>query len=134
MKSQSPQELGTDPNTGIPVITTAITANPDVKLIAYQGGRPLGNARTYMHAAGKERRDIINIGFDTSPQVVDAFANGWVQLTSDQQPFLQGHMPIPGICQQVVYGLGAVNVDIRMGFVTPENCEAVSTLAAEGLH
>lgn len=133
VKLQAPQELGTDPNSGIPVITAAITANPDVKLIAYPGGQPLGNARTYMEAAGKKPGDIINIGFDTSPQIVEAFKGGWVQLTSDQQPFLQGYMPVLSLCQQVVYGLGAINVDTGAGFVTPENYEAVATLANEGL-
>jgi simple sugar transport system substrate-binding protein len=133
VKLQSPQELGTDPNTGIPVITAAITANPDVKLIAYPGGQPLGNAATYMQAAGKNAGDIINIGFDTSPQIVEAFKDGWVQLTSDQQPFLQGYMPVLSLCQQVVYGLGAINVDTGAGFVTPDNYEAVADLAKEGL-
>lgn len=133
VKLQSPQELGTDPNTGIPVITAAITANPDVKLIAYPGGQPLGNAATYMQAAGKNPGDIINIGFDTSPQIVEAFKDGWVQLTSDQQPFLQGYMPILSLCQQVVYGLGAVDIDTGAGFVTPDNYEAVAGLAKEGL-
>lgn len=133
VKLQAPQELGTDPNTGIPVITAAITANPDVKLIAYPGGQPLGNAKTYMEAAGKAAGDIINIGFDTSPQIVEAFNGGWVHLTSDQQPFLQGYMPVLSICQQVVYGLGAINVDTGAGFVTPENYQAVATLANEGL-
>ena len=58
------------------------------------GGQLLGNAPTYMEAAGKKPGEIINIGFDTSPQIVEAFKSGWVQLTSDQQPFLQGYMPI----------------------------------------
>ena len=86
-----------------------------------------------MEAAGKKPGEIINIGFDTSPQVVEAFKNGWVQLTSDQQPFLQGYMPILSLCQQVVYGLGATNVDTGAGFVTTDNYEAVATLATEGL-
>ena len=133
VKLQAPQELGTDPNSGIPVITAAITANPDVKLIAYPGGQPLGNAQTYMEAAGKKPGDIINIGFDTSPQIIDAFKGGWVQLTSDQQPFLQGYMPVLSLCQQVVYGLGAMNVDTGAGFVTPDNYQAVADLAKEGL-
>lgn len=133
VKLQSPEGLGTDPNVGIPVITAAIAANPDVKLIAYPGGQPLGNAATYMQAAGKQPGDIINIGFDTSPQIVEGFRNGWVQLTSDQQPFMQGYMPILSLCQQVVYGLGPVNVDTGAGFVTPENYEAVAALAIEGL-
>ncbi|CAN7383540.1 substrate-binding domain-containing protein [Rhizobium sp. LjRoot254] len=133
VKLQAPQELGTDPNSGIPVITAAITANPDVKLIAYPGGQPLGNAQTYMEAAGKKPGDIINIGFDTSPQIIDAFKGGWVHLTSDQQPFLQGYMPVLSLCQQVVYGLGAVNVDTGAGFVTPDNYQAVADLAKDGL-
>jgi simple sugar transport system substrate-binding protein len=133
VKLQAPQELGTDPNSGIPVITAAITANPDVKLIAYPGGQPLGNAQTYMEASGKKPGEIINIGFDTSPQIVEAFKGGWVHLTSDQQPFLQGYMPVLSLCQQVVYGLGAINVDTGAGFVTPDNYEAVATLANEGL-
>ena len=133
VKLQNPEGLGTDPNVGIPIITAAVAANPDVKLIAYPGGQPLGNASVYMQAAGKGPGDIINIGFDTSPQIVQGFKDGWVQLTSDQQPFLQGYMPILSICQQVVYGLGAANVDTGAGFVTPENYEAVATLAIEGL-
>lgn len=133
VKLQSPEGLGTDPNLGIPVIVAALTANPNTKLIAYPGGQPLGNAQTYMEAAGKKAGEIINIGFDTSPQIVEAFKGGWVHLTSDQQPFLQGYMPVLSLCQQTVYGLGALNVDTGAGFVSVENYEAVATLANEGL-
>ena len=56
-----------------------------------------------------------------------------MQLTSDQQPFLQGYMPILALCQQVVYGLAPMNVDTGAGFVTPENYEIVAELANEGL-
>lgn len=56
-----------------------------------------------------------------------------MQLTADQQPFLQGYMPILSLCQQVVYGLAPINVDTGAGFVTPENYEAVAGLATEGL-
>src|SRR5215472_10709540 len=76
----SPPEWAADPNLAIPAYTAAIQANPDVKLIAYPGGQALGNAPAYMQAAGKKPGDIINIGFDTSPQVVQAFKAGWVQL------------------------------------------------------
>lgn len=133
VKLQSPSDTGGDPNVAIPIITAAIAANPDAKLIAYPGGQPLGNASVYMQAAGKDPGDIVNIGFDTSPQVVQGFKDGWVQLTADQQPFLQGYMPILSLCQQVVYGLGAINVDTGAGFVTPDNYEAVAELAIEGL-
>jgi simple sugar transport system substrate-binding protein len=129
----APPEWAADPNLAIPSVTAALQSNPEAKLIAYPGGQLLGNAPAFMQAAGKAAGDVINIGFDTSPQIVVAFDGGWVQLTSDQQPFLQGYMPILSLCQQVVYGLGAMNVDTGAGFVTPENYKAVATLATEGL-
>lgn len=129
----SPTEWAADPNLAIPVITAALANNPETKAIVYPGGQLLGNAPTYMKAAGKKPGEVIQIGFDTSPQIVAAFKDGWVQLTADQQPFLQGYMPILSLCQQVVYGLAPVNVDTGAGFVTPDNYEAVATLATEGL-
>jgi simple sugar transport system substrate-binding protein len=115
------------------VITAALASNPETKAIIYPGGQLLGNAPTYMQAAGKEPGEIIQIGFDTSPQIVEAFKAGWVQLTADQQPFLQGYMPILSLCQQVVYGLAPIDVDTGAGFVTPDNYQAVADLATEGL-
>ena len=125
-------EWASDPNLAIPVITAALLNNPDVKLVGYPGGQMLGNVPTYMQAAGKKPGDIFNFGFDTSPQIVEAFKGGWVQLTADQQPFLQGYLPILSLCQQVVYGLAPMNVDTGAGFVTPENYEIVAELATQG--
>ena len=129
----SPTEWAADPNLAIPVITAALTNQPDTKAIVYPGGQLLGNAPVYMQAAGKKPGEIIQIGFDTSPQIVQAFKDGWVQLTADQQPFLQGYMPILSLCQQVVYGLAPINVDTGAGFVNSDNYEAVANLATEGL-
>jgi simple sugar transport system substrate-binding protein len=129
----SPTEWAADPNLAIPVITAALANNPATKAIVYPGGQLLGNAAVYMQAAGKAPGEVTQIGFDTSPQIVEGFKAGWVQLTADQQPFLQGYMPILSLCQQVVYGLAPINVDTGAGFVTPDNYEAVATLATEGL-
>jgi simple sugar transport system substrate-binding protein len=132
-KITSPTEWAADPNLAIPVITAALANNPNVKAIGYPGGQLLGNVPTYMQAAGKKPGQIFSFGFDTSPQIVEGFKGGWVQLTADQQPFMQGYMPILALCQQVVYGLAPINVDTGAGFVTPENYETVAKLAVEGL-
>ena len=133
VKIPSPPEWAADPNQAIPVITAALTSNPETKAIIYPGGQLLGNAGVYMKAAGKKPGEIIQIGFDTSPQIVAGFKDGWVQLTADQQPFLQGYMPILSLCQQVVYSLAPINVDTGAGFVTPDNYTTVADLAKEGL-
>jgi simple sugar transport system substrate-binding protein len=129
IRISSTTEMAGDPNLAIPLITSALISNPDVKLIAYPGGAMLGNASVYMEAVGKKPGEIVNIGFDTSPQIVQQFADGWVQLSSDQQPFLQGYLPIVSLCGQKVLGLGALTVDTGAGFITPENSSAVADLA-----
>jgi simple sugar transport system substrate-binding protein len=126
-------EWAADPNLALPVITAAILNNPSVKAIGYPGGQLLGNVPTYMQAAKKKPGDIFNFGFDTSPQIVEAFKAGWVQLAADQQPFQQGYLPVLNLCAQVVYGLSPINVDTSAGFVTVSNYKAVGALASEGL-
>ncbi len=133
VKIDSLPEWAADPNLAIPIITAALVANPDAKMVGYPGGQMLGNVPAYMQAAGKKPGDLFNFGFDTSPQIVEAFKAGWVQLTADQQPFLQGYLPILSLCQQVVYGLAPLNADTGAGFVTPQNYEIVAKLATEAL-
>ena len=133
IKLNSDNTWSADPNLALPVVTAAILNNPGVKAIGYPGGPTLGNVPTYMQAAKKKPGEIFNFGFDTSPQIVEAFKAGWVQLTADQQPFLQGYLPVVNLCQQVVYGLGPINVDTGAGFVTIGNYKMVGALATEGL-
>lgn len=133
VRIESTPEWASDPNLAIPVISAAILDNPEVRLIGYPGGQMLGNAPTYMQAVDKQPGDIINIGFDTSPLIMEAFDEGWVQLTSDQQPFLQGYMPVLSLCQQKFLGMGPLNIDTGAGFVDSNNYQSVADLARAGL-
>jgi len=93
----------------------------------------LGNAEAFATAAGYGPNELLQIGFDTSPQVMSGFVNGFAHLTSDQQPFLQGYLPILSLCQMKVLGTGAINQDTGAGFVNTENYESVMELANAGL-
>jgi simple sugar transport system substrate-binding protein len=133
VKLDSPPEYASDPNLALPPLTAAVLANPDVKVIVYPGGQMLGAVTVYMDALGKKPGDIINIGFDTSPAIMEAFQSGYVQLTSDQQPFQQGYLPILSLCGTLVYGFGPLNVDTGAGFVDANNYQNVAALAKAGL-
>ena len=126
-------EQATDPNSAIPVISAALAANPDTKILVHTGGQMLGNAEAFAMAAGYGPGELLQIGFDTSPQVMSGFVNGYAHLTSDQQPFLQGYLPILSLCQMKVLGTGALNQDTGAGFVTTENYNSVMELANAGL-
>jgi simple sugar transport system substrate-binding protein len=132
IKLDSPPEWASDPNLALPSLTAAVLDNPGVKVIVYPGGQLLGAVPVYMDALGKAPGDIINIGFDTSPAIMEAFSSGYVQLTSDQQPFQQGYLPILSLCGTLVYGFGPLNVDTGAGFVDTTNYQNVADLAKAG--
>ena len=126
-------EQATDPNSAIGLISAALAANPETKVIVHTGGQMLGNSETFAKAAGYGPGELLQIGFDTSPQVMSAFVNDYAHLTSDQQPFLQGYLPILALCQMTVLGTGALNQDTGAGFVTTSNYGDVMELANAGL-
>ena len=86
-----------------------------------------------MQAINKGPGEVINIGYDLSPAIIDAFAAGWVQLTSDQQPFLQGYLPILSLCLSKKYGFSALTYDSGAGLVTPDNYKPVAEMAKAGI-
>jgi simple sugar transport system substrate-binding protein len=126
------QGSASDPNLLTPSISAAVLSDPDVKLITYAGGQVLGASETYMQAIGKQPGEILNIGFDTSPAVIDGFKKGYIQLTSDQQPFQQGYLPILSLCGSKVYGFAPLTVDTGAGFVDATNYESVAEWANKG--
>jgi len=121
----APPEASADPSLLIDSFTAAFLSEPKTKLVVYSGGQLLGAAEMYMKAIGKKPGEVYNIGFDTSPAVIDAFDKGYVQLTSDQQPFLQGYLPVLSLCLTKVYGFGPMSNDTGAGFVDMSNYKNV---------
>ncbi len=73
------------------------------------------------------------IGFDTSAAVMKCFQDGYAQLSSDQQPFLQGYLPILSLCMQKKFNFAPILYETGAGFVTQDNWQAVATLATAGI-
>ncbi len=117
----------------LPVISGAILSQPTTKLILYANSSNLGAVPMYMEALGKKPGEIKNIGFDTSPAIVDAFRKGYVQLSSDQQPYLQGFIPVTSLALTIAYGFSLIGYDSGAGFVTPGNIEDLAGLAVAGI-
>lgn len=128
----SPPNAGSDPNLLIPSLTAAITDNPEIVAVVFNGGQTLGNTQTYFEAAGLEPGTVKAIGFDTNGAIMQGFEDGWIHLTADQQPYLQGYLPILSICQTAKLGLAPLNVDTGAGFVDVSNYEQVRSLAEAG--
>ncbi|HKP89149.1 MAG TPA: sugar ABC transporter substrate-binding protein [Thermoleophilaceae bacterium] len=74
--------------------------------------------------------------FDLSPEVLSALRAGQVEFAVDQQPFLQGYLPIVFLTQYARYGLLPARgtlVPTGPSFVTRKNASAVAALTRQGI-
>ncbi|HXF63132.1 MAG TPA: substrate-binding domain-containing protein [Caldilineaceae bacterium] len=117
-----------DPAAGTPTFTGYVSANPDVKLVVTDHGGLTATLETYLKAAGKGPDDIIGAGFDLSPATLAAIRGGWTDLVIDQQPWLQGYLPILQICLAKVYGFSGLMIDTGAGFADQSNIEFLAPL------
>jgi simple sugar transport system substrate-binding protein len=118
-----------DPAAGTPTFTGYVASHPDVKLIVTDHGGLTATAQTYLTAAGKNPGDVHLIGFDLSPATVTAIRGGWTDLVLDQQPWLQGYLPILQICLTKTYGFSGLHVDTGGGFADKSNIDFLAPLA-----
>jgi simple sugar transport system substrate-binding protein len=115
-----------------PMVTAAMLKNKNIKLVAYSS-TVIGQHEIYMKQVNKKAGDVYAIGFDITPDILTGMEKGWVNLTSDQQPFLQGYLPVLSLCQSWKFGLAPLYVDTGSGFVDPTQVKALNKLAADGV-
>lgn len=118
-----------DPAAGTPTFTGYVASHPDVKLIVTDHGGLTATAQTYLAAAGKTPGQVHLVGFDLSPATVTAIRGGWTDVVLDQQPWLQGYLPILQICLTKVYGFSGLHVDTGGGFADKNNIDFLAPLA-----
>ncbi len=118
-----------DPVAGAPTFSAYVSSHPDVKLVVTDHGALTATAETYLKAAGKKPGEVHVAGFDLSPATVAAIRGGWTELVIDQQPWLQGYLPILQICLTKVYGFSGLHIDTGGGFASKENVEFLAPLA-----
>jgi simple sugar transport system substrate-binding protein len=116
---------------GVPVFTGYVSSKPDVKLVCTDHGNLTSTMETLLTAAGKGPDDIYSIGFDLSPATVEAIRGGWTDLVLDQQPYLQGYLPIVQICLTKKYKFAGLHIDTGSGFAHADNVEILATLAEQ---
>jgi len=118
-----------DPASGSPTFTAYVSSHPDVKLVITDHGGLTATAQKYLTDAGKKAGDIKIAGFDLSPATVTAIRDGWTGLVIDQQPWLQGYLPILQVCLSKTFGFSGLHVDTGGGFADKSNIDFLAPLA-----
>ena len=123
------QATNTTPASGGPTFAGIMAKNPDVKAVVTDHGGLTATAATYMKAANLKAGSVYFGGFDVSPATTTAITSGYLQLVIDQQPFLQGYLPILQICLTKKFGFSGLDVNTAGGFVDKSNVKIVAPLA-----
>jgi simple sugar transport system substrate-binding protein len=120
-----------DPNAGTATFVGVMGANPGVKIVVTDHGGLTSNVGVYARAASLKPGQVYFAGFDMSPNTAQAVKEGFQNLVIDQQPFLQGYLPILNICLTKKYGFAGFDVNTAGAFVDSTNVDAVAPLAAK---
>jgi len=124
-------DSGLDPSEIQNRVMAYLNANPDTDAILALGP----------NSAAPSIRAVTNMGldgtiyfgtFDLSPEISQGIRDGIVAFAIDQQPYLQGSVPIQVLTSFVRYGVAPANsIFTGPGFVTLDNIALVEALAGE---
>jgi len=108
-----------------------LEAHPETKAIFSVGymATVCGNILKNM---GKAPGEVAITGFDLVPLVIDGIKSGYTTLSIDQQPYLQGFLPIAQLTLMKKYGLSAWDVNTGNAIVDKSNVALVEDLSKKG--
>jgi simple sugar transport system substrate-binding protein len=95
----------------------------------------LNNSVAEVAAASVPRRVVLGT-FDFSPGVLAAVRTGRLEFAVDQQPYLQGFLPIVFLAERARYGLFPAQGEVvptGPSFVTAKNAAQVERLSSLGI-
>lgn len=76
---------------------------------------------------------VLLAGFDLVPEVIEQMKAGYIQVEVDQQPYMQGFMPVMEVYLAKNFGLAPTDIDTGQGIVKAEDADSIMDLSAEGL-
>jgi len=125
-------DSGLDLSTTGSRVAAYVQAHPETKAYFDAGFWEAGAAQS-LKDLGKKPGEILLAGFDLLPVVMDQMKAGYVQLTIDQQPYLQGFLPIMQLYLMNKFKLSAWDVNTGKAIVTPADVPALEALSKEGV-
>lgn len=124
-------DSGIDPSEVANKVEAYLTANPETNGILTLGPNSAAPTLRVLEKMGKAG-DIYFGTFDLSEDIVKGIKAGAINFAIDQQPFLQGYLPVVLLTSYVRYGVIPGNsINSGPGFVTADNIELVEKLAGK---
>jgi simple sugar transport system substrate-binding protein len=126
-------EVNNDASLAVPILTSYLASNPDVKAIGTQHGNLTSVLPKVLQDAGKEPGEVVLGGIDLAPATIDGLEDGWITVVLDQQLYLQGFLPVMQCVLSKKYGFTGLAVNTGSGVVTPDTIGALVPLIEAGI-
>ncbi len=108
-----------------------LQARPETKAV-FSVGYMAYVAGNILQKMGKAPGEVTVGCFDLVPPVIDGIKAGYVTITIDQQPYLQGFLPIIQLVLMKRYALSSWDVNTGNAIVDKSNVATVEQLAKRG--
>ena len=125
-------DSGTDLAVTADRVGAFLNANPDTTAYFDTGFWHAAVARG-LKDRGIEPGEVLLGGFDLVPEAVQQMQAGYIQVQVDQQPYMQGFIPVMQVYLAHTVGLSPADVDTGQGIVRPADADAIMELSAKGL-
>ncbi len=124
-------DSGVDPGEIKNKVLAYLNANPDTNGVLTLGPTSAHPTLAALDEAGLSG-DIYFGSFDLSPEIADAIKSDVINFAIDQQPYLQGYLPVVILTNLARYGVvPSGHINSGPGFVTKENIGLVEKFAGE---
>ncbi len=124
-------DAGIDPSEVQSKVAAYLQTNPDTSGILTLGPNSAHPTIAALDQTGKSGA-IFFATFDLSPEISEAIKAGTINFAIDQQPFLQGYLPVVILTNLARYGVVPGNsINSGPGFITSDNIALVEQFAGE---
>jgi simple sugar transport system substrate-binding protein len=121
-------DSGTDLGVTADRVGAYLNAHPDTTAYFDTGYWCVGVAHV-LKDRGLPPGKVLLGGFDLVPEMLQQMKSGYVQVAIDQQPFLQGFLPVMMVYLNKTAGLPPFDVDTGQGVVLPSQAGTIMALS-----
>jgi simple sugar transport system substrate-binding protein len=125
-------DVGADPATTSDRVGAYLNAHPETTAYIETGSLDVAVAH-WLKDRGIAPGKVIVGGFDVESDVLQEMKAGYIQAHADQQPYMQGFMPVMEVYLAKTVGLAPSDIDTGNGIVLPSQADSIAAMAAKGL-
>lgn len=125
-------DSGTDLGVVADRVGAYLNANPTTNVYFDTGFWAAGVARVLKDRGVAPGKVLLGV-FDLVPEVLQQMKAGYIQVAIDQQPFMQGFLPVMQVYMLKTAGLQPFDVDTGQGVVLPKDVDSIMALSKKYL-